>query len=839
MRSICVECKKGRFILKKSLRQLVSILCAGSLFIGSAMAATMDSFSDVAGHWAYPELKQAVDNGMLQGDNGRLNPGGSLTTAQMTAILNRMLGAVNTSRAYPDTPEGQWYTEDAKKGASLGILPTDGTLKLEANVTRAQAFQALAAAFGLEEAEPNESVLNSFSDAYRLTPAQRRAVAVLVRDGIIAGSENGTLDGSRGITRAEFISLVYRILNGTYVSAFTTATKEPEPEAPAAEPAEDESQNQSDAQNPDEGNENDKNEEKPQGIAPVFAENDAEDENQKIDNPISDDADTSDKQEDADKDTDTSDKQDDADKDADTSDKQDDADKDADTPDKQDDADKDTDTSDKQDNADKKDNSDENGTVDTPNVPQNPTTPPPANVLLYTVSPLRTSYNPDGANRVVLRGDNMGQVFPVNTPVSIQRLVIAMTGQDFELNDRNGSKFDAIAIGGGTHKVTLAGEITHKVEITGSSRVVDLRGMSLDSLVISGVGNTITVDNATSIRNLKVLKGAIYNHITVDGDVNTASFAGNYTTATGSGRTNSTEITGKYCSNTLPSDNLNDRSDIGLDKVTLSLNSPTVAAGGQLAATVTINGLDKTRVCAAQWYYDGQPDAAFANSAMSVSEGSTSVYSHEITFAKQMVLEHTVGFQLTYQNPATGDTEIRSVENKVAVQNYPASHYLPDASEVLAKISSTFRGVGNDYTQNEKTVFVNAKGYSSPTQYLIWVSRYAQKVNVFEGSQYNWKLIHEFACATGASGSATPVGVTYVTYKQSDWTTSSYTCRPIVRFYPGTGYAFHSRLYYPRSNRLKDGTMGRPASHGCVRMMDEGIYWLYNNVPSKTTVVIF
>ena len=96
-----------------------------------------------------------------------------------------------------------------------------------------------------------------------------------------------------------------------------------------------------------------------------------------------------------------------------------------------------------------------------------------------------------------------------------------------------------------------------------------------------------------------------------------------------------------------------------------------------------------------------------------------------------------------------------------------------------------------------------------------------------------------FRCATGAPSTPTPVGVTYVTYKQSAWVTDSYTCRPIVRFYPGTGYAFHSRLYYPNTNRVKDASMGFPVSHGCVRMEDIGIYWLYNNIPVNTTVVIY
>lgn len=774
--------KRGIFTLKKTLFRLLSALCAGSVLLSSAMAANIADFPDAAGHWAHADLSRAVDDGMLHGDGSRLNPNGSLTTAQMVAILNRTLQATDASRTYPGTPDGQWYTADAHKGASLGILPSDGSLGLNDTITRAQAFQAIAAAFGLEEAEPDESVLSSFADAKSLTPAQRRAAAVLVRDGIVAGAENGSLDASRGMTRAEFVSLMYRIVNETYLTIHhqdgadaapsqtpeeipdePDASKTPEAETPGA--PSDSTEEPSDT--PDSPSEEPASPEEPS------AGSDQPDDTEPADGTAAEDGGT------------------------------------AELPEQK-----------------------------TPSAEEEdePVSPKPSRVLLYTTQPqgLSGSYE-----RVVLRGENMAPAFTEGDPVSIDRLVLGTTGADFALENKNGNTFSTVVIGGGTGKATLSGDVTRSVEITGSNRVVELRGMTLDRLAVSGIGNTIILDAGTSIASLSVLKGAAYNHVTVNGSAGSASLAGANSVLTGSGHADTVTITGKYCTNSLSADTVDDRSDTGLDGVKLSLSAPKVAPGGQVTATVTITGMDKERVCAAQWYYDGKPDTGFANSALAVSEGRTSAYSHPVTFTKDMALSHTVGFGLTYLNPATGDTETRYAETKVTIENYPDSHYLPDASTVLAKVNSTYRRGNTDYTQNEKVVFVNAKGYSSPTKYLIWVSRSAQKVNVFEGSRYNWKLIHEFDCATGASSTPTPVGVTYVTYKQTNWTTSSYTCRPIVRFYPNTGYAFHSRLYYPNSDRLKDGTMGRPASHGCVRMMDEGIYWLYNNVPTKTTVVIF
>ncbi|MGM9612909.1 MAG: S-layer homology domain-containing protein, partial [Butyricicoccus sp.] len=74
--------------MKRTLLRLLSAVCAAGLLVTPAMAAGIDSFPDASGHWAYDALSRAVEDALLQGDEeGRLLPSGSLTVAQMTAIL--------------------------------------------------------------------------------------------------------------------------------------------------------------------------------------------------------------------------------------------------------------------------------------------------------------------------------------------------------------------------------------------------------------------------------------------------------------------------------------------------------------------------------------------------------------------------------------------------------------------------------------------------------------------------------------------------------------------------------------------------------------------------------
>lgn len=126
----------------------------------------------------------------------------------------------------------------------------------------------------------------------------------------------------------------------------------------------------------------------------------------------------------------------------------------------------------------------------------------------------------------------------------------------------------------------------------------------------------------------------------------------------------------------------------------------------------------------------------------------------------------TTGLKLTYVNPSTGETEEIYAEKTVPIENYSDEWYQQrDVNRVLNLVSSTYRGnyttsyaVKNDYKAYEKETWVNAKGYSSNSNYLVWINRAYQHVNVFTGSKGSWKLTKSFVVGTGAPGTETPVG---------------------------------------------------------------------------------
>jgi hypothetical protein len=142
-----------------------------------------------------------------------------------------------------------------------------------------------------------------------------------------------------------------------------------------------------------------------------------------------------------------------------------------------------------------------------------------------------------------------------------------------------------------------------------------------------------------------------------------------------------------------------------------------------------------------------------------------------------------------------------------------------------------------DYTEEAKTDFVNSMRYDSETEYLVWVSLYTQKVNVFSGYQGNWVLEKTFDCATGGNSSPTSTGTYTYSALKDRWDLGTTYVEPVLIF--NGGEAFTSRPYSTDSDEIADETMGEPVSGGSVRMLEEDIAWMKENLTIGSLVVVY
>lgn len=158
-------------------------------------------------------------------------------------------------------------------------------------------------------------------------------------------------------------------------------------------------------------------------------------------------------------------------------------------------------------------------------------------------------------------------------------------------------------------------------------------------------------------------------------------------------------------------------------------------------------------------------------------------------------------------------------------------------------------GKANDWSKSVKEAYVNGKKYTSKTKYLIWVSKYTQKVNVFKKSNGKWALIKTYRCSTGTFAHPTPTNLNYIVirkqYRRDRVKLSG------VRYYykylsafgkkgsSGKGNAFHTITWNTRNNKPNKKVKDRPDTKGCVRMFTSEAKWVYKNIPNKTRVVSY
>ena len=179
---------------------------------------------------------------------------------------------------------------------------------------------------------------------------------------------------------------------------------------------------------------------------------------------------------------------------------------------------------------------------------------------------------------------------------------------------------------------------------------------------------------------------------------------------------------------------------------------------------------------------------------------------------------------------------VRGGTSTIKVGNY----FYKISTSKLASLSGYSYNGKLQYSKATAEAYVNYKGYKSASKYFIWISTYTQRLYIFQGSKYNWKLIRTCKCSTGQWGWATPFGFSTMGGRDYKWWFGEYQ----FAYYAShiRGGAIHSELYYPGGTTKYTGvgTLGNPASHGCVRVEKSNAEWIfYNCAPVHTEVLVY
>ena len=136
----------------------------------------------------------------------------------------------------------------------------------------------------------------------------------------------------------------------------------------------------------------------------------------------------------------------------------------------------------------------------------------------------------------------------------------------------------------------------------------------------------------------------------------------------------------------------------------------------------------------------------------------------------------------------------------------------------------------------ESTKFINTNNFYSKSNYFIWIDTANFKTNIFKGSNKNWVLIHSYLCSLGKPTEPTIKGTFYAGPKgYSFGEARGFRCLYYTQI--KDNYLIHS-IPYNLDGSIRDPRLGMRLTDGCVRLATENSKWIYDNVPSGTTIFI-
>ena len=194
---------------KQVLSLALSATMLASMLPKPAFAAdNTTTFPDMPNDWSTQALQNAVNNGLLNGIDGKIAAGENLTRAQMAAIVTRAFGTNGKANisSFGDVNAGDWFYDAMASSVLMGAFQGDGVnLNPNANITRQEAFTVLARLFTLSGGD--QSVLSSYIDGAQVADWAKDSMASMVAAGYVKGSDN-MLNPLSSITRAEFAQVM-------------------------------------------------------------------------------------------------------------------------------------------------------------------------------------------------------------------------------------------------------------------------------------------------------------------------------------------------------------------------------------------------------------------------------------------------------------------------------------------------------------------------------------------------------------------------------------------------------------------------------------------------------
>lgn len=155
--------------------------------------------------------------GIVRGSgNGKFNPNGTVTRAQMATMLNRAfnLEAFDFPYYLSDVNPSDWYYNDvmALYGTEITGVYTDGKFYPNDKITRSDATGWIAGVIQRKSRIEIANKPNSFKDVGTMNSYEGVTVSMLVKLGIISGKTATIFDPEGNLTRAQMAKILAKTI---------------------------------------------------------------------------------------------------------------------------------------------------------------------------------------------------------------------------------------------------------------------------------------------------------------------------------------------------------------------------------------------------------------------------------------------------------------------------------------------------------------------------------------------------------------------------------------------------------------------------------------------------
>ena len=196
------------------MKKLLSVLMAGSLFIGTSAFA----FSDVTEeHWAYEKIDEMYDSEIISGfPDGTFKPDNPVTREQAASIMNIFfdIALKENTKTFEDVPIGYWSEQcNGLIGQYMPIDVVDGKYYFRPfdNATRVEIAETISKIIGFNDEETDEAIINGYNDKEEFSKNDKKYISIMAKNGVMIGDNQGNFRPNDTITRAEFCSMIYNI----------------------------------------------------------------------------------------------------------------------------------------------------------------------------------------------------------------------------------------------------------------------------------------------------------------------------------------------------------------------------------------------------------------------------------------------------------------------------------------------------------------------------------------------------------------------------------------------------------------------------------------------------